>query len=418
MLPTTIAAAHTNSTTIDAESVTPAREWWRVARAKDTATVSARTLGLENWTYFVPNTNRSTWVIVADIDHADGDLRAWSCPAAPSWVIVNPQSGHAQAGWIIEPVSHGPRAREKPQQYLEAVESALRAEVGSDARFTAGRCRNPFYLAASVRWGHAQPRSLGTLKASLVEAGAWKPTNQLASTDSGSNAQPACAHARAILPGERNVTVFEVARRAHNVEEAAHAANDLCSPPLPEAEIKHIVASIERYRARQGIPTRSTQRVSDTHRQWQSERGRRGGSRHTPAQRAGLAQGTHAAAQVRRTEAMMRRQHIVDQAAPLLDQGHSQRAVAAELGIPESTLRTALTHCSPSAQAPEHSGNRPAHTLSPTPAPTYSAPRSTPLSPVQPQRQHAPQRPSPHVPPRLRIRLRPRPGDGWPRDVR
>lgn len=414
MLPTTIAAAHTNSTTIDAESVTPAREWWRVARAKDTATVSARTLGLENWTYFVPNTNRLTWVIVADIDHADGDLRAWSCPAAPSWVIVNPQSGHAQAGWIIEPVSHGPRAREKPQQYLEAVESALRAEVGSDARFTAGRCRNPFYLAASVRWGHAQPRSLGTLKASLVEAGAWKPTNQLASTDSGSNAQPACAHARAILRGERNVTVFEVARRAHNVEEAAHAANDLCSPPLPEAEIKHIVASIERYRARQGIPTRSTQRVSDTHRQWQSERGRRGGSRHTPAQRAGLAQGTYAAAQVRRTEAMMRRQHIVDQAAPLLDQGHSQRAVAAELGIPESTLRTALTHCSPSAQAPEHSGNRPARTFSPALAPAYPAPRSTPLSPVQFQRRHAPQQPSPHVLPRLR----PRPGDGWPRDVR
>lgn len=64
----------------------------------------------------------------------------------PTYVVVNPDNGHSQYGYALAaPVGTGPNARERPQQYLKAIDSAFRVKLGADPNFTGHMAKNPLH---------------------------------------------------------------------------------------------------------------------------------------------------------------------------------------------------------------------------------------------------------------------------------
>ena len=119
--------------------------------------------------------NPADWLnfLVVDVDDEDALLNLMH-PAVPepTWIIENPQTGHAQAGWAIEPVYRGEGARPGPIRYAEAVQRALDRLVDGDPCFTRYLVRNPAaaFPAGRVWWGRrTSPWSLGDLKAHMAE---------------------------------------------------------------------------------------------------------------------------------------------------------------------------------------------------------------------------------------------------------
>lgn len=108
-----------------------------------------------------------------DVDDEDALLNLMH-PAVPepTWIIENPQTGHAQAGWAIEAIYRGEGARPGPIRYAEAVQRALDRLVDGDPCFTRYLVRNPAaaFPAGRVWWGRrTSPWSLGDLKAHMAE---------------------------------------------------------------------------------------------------------------------------------------------------------------------------------------------------------------------------------------------------------
>lgn len=306
---------------------------------------------LSAWAFWTPNTALFTWVIVADIDHGDGDFRAWGCPVKPSYVI-HTSGGRVQAGWIIEGVSHGPLARPHPQRYLQAVTNAIRSSVGCDPEFTGDRCRNPVYDVAAaggqVRWGHVEPRSLKALHRALRRGKAWCTAPPTPAAGAAIAARPPIGGfwgpwPEVIPVGERNCTLFHLARRAPRPAAAVHALAARCTEPLPANEVDRLARQAEKYSRRPG-----SGRVPEAARrgpEWaryvmqQTDLGRRGGQRRTDPQKAALAQGPAAAAIIRTAEATVRAAAIWADAQVHLAAGLSLRAAAAAVGVSPRTLR-------------------------------------------------------------------------------
>lgn len=82
--------------------------------------------------------------LVVDVDHSDA-LMSLMHPAVPppTWIIHKPASGHAQAGWAIDPVYRGYGHVPGPILYAQAVLRSLTRLVGGDENFTHTFVQNP-----------------------------------------------------------------------------------------------------------------------------------------------------------------------------------------------------------------------------------------------------------------------------------
>ena len=173
--------------------------------------------------------NPADWLnfLVVDVDDEAALLNLMH-PAVPepTWIIENPATGHAQAGWAIEPVYRGEGARPWPIRYAEAVQRALDRLVDGDPCFTRYLVRNPAaeFPAGRVWWGRrASPWSLGDLKAHMVEyidpfhdeaidgpaASAWDPGTALL----GQAGVPRAPVVDTATEVGRNTAIFRATRR-------------------------------------------------------------------------------------------------------------------------------------------------------------------------------------------------------------
>lgn len=165
--------------------------------------------------------------LVVDVDDEAALLNLMH-PAVPepTWIIENPATGHAQAGWAIESVYRGEGARPGPIRYAEAVQRALDRLVDGDPCFTRYLVRNPAaeFPAGRVWWGRrASPWSLGDLKAHMTEyidpfhdeaidgpaASAWDPGTALL----GQAGIPRVPVVDTATEVGRNTAIFRATRR-------------------------------------------------------------------------------------------------------------------------------------------------------------------------------------------------------------
>ena len=337
------------------------------------------------------------WVLTVDMDHDDSLLRLFAADVPqPSWIIEKGRNGHVQAGWIIEHVTVGPNARPAPIAFAEDVRAALTAAVGGDPAFTNRRQWNPTWTGwateGRVIWGPTAPRSLGALRAEMIEHGTWPSPEVRTATGTRRDTNTARALVSAaeasmtVEQGERNQFVFDYARlrRTGTVAQSAAHANSLCAPPLPAAEVAGIIRSIERYEARQrtrnGLRGRGHGHLSDAYRRRQAERGRIGGSRGTAAQRAQRVTAAQRAAHVRAQKAAVRAAEARQQAA----NGATAAQIAERMGVTTRTVRTWLKQALTQRKSSEHQG-----ALAPTPCLPQRHPVPAP-GPGQPGVSHLP----------------------------
>lgn len=335
-----------------------ARYYWAESKAGVSKSRTPRVR--VRYAFWTPNPRQVTWVILVDIDHDDALLRAlWVLLPRPSWVVHNLTNGHAQAAWIIHPVSHGPTSRAHPQQFLRAVTHSLRLAVGGDPAFTGRRCRNPWFESDEVEvfWGPTEPRHLGELKADLVAAGLWvgrplTPT-QDGGTGEGDALTAPALDAGPIVMGRRNVAVFDVCRfAAYEGRDFAEVARDtnrvLCDPPMGEREVERIIESVSGWTGRNpdGTKAEASERTHSggpsDYVLAQKRRGRAGGMARSDAQTA-----QRRANQQKATErATLRRQAKAEgRAAEILRyarEGMSRSQIMAETGASESTVKRVL----------------------------------------------------------------------------
>ncbi|WP_231738462.1 replication initiation protein [Kocuria rosea] len=308
--------------------------------------------------------NPADWLnfLVVDVDDEDALLNLMH-PAVPepTWIIENPDTGHAQAGWAIEPVYRGEGARPGPIRYAEAVQRALDRLVDGDPCFTRYLVRNPAaaFPAGRVWWGRrASPWSLGDLKAHMAEyidpfhdeaidgpaTPAWDPGMPLlghagiprvpvvdTATEVGRNTAVFRATRRWLWDQRqaRHQTPTEAASIAH-----ARALNAQLPHPLADGEVACLARSaVRQVNAGKGRPTSTS--GSDAAHEYLARMGRRGGKARTEAKSRAAADN---AAQAR--QARTRR---VGQLRPLAVQlraaGATYKAIAEAVG---RTTRTVM----------------------------------------------------------------------------
>lgn len=316
--------------------------WWRASHGKTDPAEAVTPDALSAYRFITPSRSVGAFLVV-DIDRRDAVLDAYATIPReiwPSWLVETPHG--AQVGWLIDPVDLRPEARPHPVRYARAVGLALRAALRGDEAvdpLTAPRVRNPACEAADVRAGAQAPvYALGALRAALVASGQWS-TQRLTPAE---QARTAIDPGGVIPEGERNCTVFDVCRfaayRGEDFAAAAWEAAERCAPPLSVAEVRGIVRSVEAYMSKTERPT-GTGTTPEAVRDLMADLGRRGGSRHTEAQRAARAKGPAAASVVRQTEAVGRAAMIVHLSET---EGLSHAQIAKRLGVHRDTVKRAL----------------------------------------------------------------------------
>jgi len=309
--------------------------------------------------------NPADWLnfLVVDVDDEAALLNLMH-PAVPepTWIIENPATGHAQAGWAIESVYRGEGARPGPIRYAEAVQRALDRLVDGDPCFTRYLVRNPAaeFPAGRVWWGRrASPWSLGDLKAHMVEyidpfhddaidgpaASAWDPGTALrgqagvprapvvdTATEVGRNTAIFRATRRWLWDQQqiRHQTPSEAASIAH-----ARALNVQLPHPLSDGEVACLARSaVRQVNAGKGRPTSTS--GSDAAYEYLARMGRRGGKARTEAKARAAADNAGKARQARTDRAGQLRA----KALRLRAAGATYRAIAEAVG---RTARTVMT---------------------------------------------------------------------------
>lgn len=312
-----------------------------LANEKNSAPVHKPPHSVSRFQYWQPNTHSTTWALIIDIDSSNALMDFFIAQSElglplPSWFIEKGDNGHGQAGWIIEHVSHGPTSRLAPQAYARDVRQALTNAYSGDQDFTNGRCWCPWWSGwdtkGRVIWGPTQPRSLGTLRHELTQAGCWdpRPPANVRQPMAGSLPDPSQG---------RNCWIFDTARlrTGGTVRQAATDANDALSHPLHQAELDTIIRSIERYEALHGRRTHGGT-MSDEQIKQQRQLAARGGSKNTQAQKAARSTGPAAASALRSAEAVGRAAIIVH----WHEQGLTRRQIMAKTGFSESSVKRAI----------------------------------------------------------------------------
>jgi hypothetical protein len=282
--------------------------------------------------------------LVVDVDHADADLRIMhpSVPE-PHWIILNPKTGHGQAGWMIDPVFRGDGANEHPIRYAESVQTALDNLVGNDGAFTRFLVRNPAAhspAGALSFGGRAQPYHLGELMAHMKNFtdqfdpsySAWNPHRAFLPWKRPSQAQAdKTGRNNALFAATRNSLWVHghttPSEAAHNhAHDFAMMQNAELLDPLPRREVKELAASAVRQVAKgHGRRTRSDGQAADP---WLSRLGRLGGRATTDEKRAAARRNAEAAT-MKRAEAAHEQ---ASEAKKLRNAGHTIREIARLVG--------------------------------------------------------------------------------------
>ncbi|MGJ9407343.1 replication initiation protein [Nesterenkonia aurantiaca] len=294
---------------------------------------------LADFEFFTPSRSVGS-ALVIDIDRPEAILEIFDTVPAeirPSWVVETRKG--VQAGWMIDPVDLRPTARERPVAYARAVGAALRVALAGDEAvdpLTPVRVRNPAYTRAELRAPKAPPvYGLKELHQTLKTADLWPSVPRFTGRSATKAARKAMV--AAIDHGNRNQTVFDVARQAAYVgedfEAVAWETNDAASEPLKAAEVRGIIRSIARYMANPR-GHRSTVSMPSQVRELLSEMGRRGGLANTAAQRAARALGPRASSTARSARAETKAR----QAQKLRARGYSRAAIGQKLAASPATV--------------------------------------------------------------------------------
>lgn len=312
--------------------------------------------------------------LVVDVDRDDAEM--WLLhPAVPEphWIIRNPANGHAQAGWMIEPVRCGAGCREKPLRYLEAVRTALEKLTSSDQAFTRFLVRNPVAHspAGDVSFGsRTLPYTLGDLMQHMQsyrdpfddDFDAWQPHHREAFatqrvTDRADE-------------GGRNNALFYATRaelwRRFNTQGVAPSKafalafatelNDELTAPLPAREVQELAYSA----VRQVLRGKGKDRIGPPD-PWLSRMGRKGGQAISEAKRAAAARNA--------TKATLTRQEKAAESAGLARKlrglGESLSSIARAIGKTVRTVQRYLTNAEGGHDISQATGS---HGCSPTPS--------------------------------------------------
>ena len=213
----------------------------------------------------------NSWpALVFDCDGPDGTQALAAAIAGglvpgPNWMVTRSTSGGTHAVYTLaRPVHRGAAARQAPLALLARVSERYAQAVGADRGFTAVLSHNPMSraqrgTALKTTWGRREPFTLGELRA-YVPVGWRKPT--VPATAVGRN----CALFEALMrwagsPRNAGVALGPVAA----------TANQQFEHPLDATEVRGIVRSVERYRARWGYYTPEERQA------WGAALGRKGG---------------------------------------------------------------------------------------------------------------------------------------------
>lgn len=307
--------------------------------------------------------NGTDWknFIVVDVDRSDAYERLlYPGVPRPDWIITNPSTGHAQAGWAIDSVYVGNKSTLGPALFYRAVATALTNAVGGDHNFTGHIVRNPFAESPSgpVEYSsRTAPWRLGELKAHLTT---W--TDPVLAALGYQDEQPqmwnpvpagrACArveHALTDHVGDhslgRNCHIFYTTRirlwklhsRGERIENHAHAIahqiNSQLPRPLSDREVNGIAASaIRQVHRGRGRPRAAAAEEPNA---YLAALGRRGGRARTLPKINAVTANLVAAREERSRRCNERRK----EALRLRRQGEVAEAIAKALGCHIRTIR-------------------------------------------------------------------------------
>lgn len=337
--------------------------------------------------------NPQAWInfLVVDVDRPDAELRLLH-PGVPEphWIIRNEENGHAQAGWMIDPVYRGSDARPHPVRYAQSVQRSLDRLVGNDESFTRFLVRNPvaYSPVGTVAYGsRLAPYSLGELMRHMQEYRdafdetftAWQPeqsfgeirsTRQLTETEGRNNALFHATRTElwrrysetGMLPGYEASTAY------------AEALNLQLPQPLDAREVRELAASAVRQ-----VAKGNGQRTGTSKDAWLRRMGKRGGSARTAPKKEAAVVNARKATAVRVGAA----EAAAEAARKLRSFGWSLQQIAREVGKSIRTVQrylAALTkdddisqptgsHALPAASRPPACERSPSPEAVPTDAP-------------------------------------------------
>lgn len=325
----------------------------RVAATKHSAPRTVPVEALSGFAFWTPPTWPNIGLLSVDVDRDAAVLELFDAPALPHVVVETPRG--AQAVWLIDRVHTGEQARPHPIAYAETVGRSLRAAVGGDAAvdpLRPARTRNPCYsLAQRDVFTTARPLTapyrLGELQKALEAVGAWstrpKPSQarkQVQKAADGVFVGRNDAVNRATWLTVRYAledgsvthwTEAEVLELARGINEAVAAEQGV--PPLPDAEVRTLAASITKHQHRPGRSS-ITGEGSATARTL----GAKGGAARSEAKTKAVTRNADKSRAVRAAASTLRAEQI----RVLAEAGHSRATIAKTLGCSESTVKRAL----------------------------------------------------------------------------
>lgn len=187
----------------------------------------------------------SALVLDVDHEHAEHHVKglAWDAEAIPdpSWVTINPVSGHAHVGYLIgEPVTRTDAGRRHPLEYAASIERTLTERLGADRAYRNVVTRNPLH-ASHGRWWGSGPYTLGELHESLGELS--KRTPEVREAGLGRNVDlfdSTRAYAYRAFKRHDRYEPFRVAVELH----AVAMNGEMFDAPLSGAEVAGVARSV------------------------------------------------------------------------------------------------------------------------------------------------------------------------------
>lgn len=260
---------------------------------------------------------------IFDVDRRGAAL-AWEDAnlPPPAWAAVDKQStrGHLVWGLSVPVLVDSPDMRQAPLRYLCAVEAAFRAKLDADTGFSGLMTKNPAHDLWRVLRGPQQAYELGEL-ADWVDLPKHLPKRKPEEIGLGRNVtvfewlrQYAYRHIRHYKADVRNFVLWQ----SHLNSRALERNGDL-KVPLAGNEVWHIAKSVSKWTWNKFDIAASDARFS----QLQAHRGRIGGTASGAARLA--------ASEDKRSSARL-----------MAASGMTQRAIAAELGVTDRTVRNWL----------------------------------------------------------------------------
>jgi hypothetical protein len=265
--------------------------------------------------YIQPNPPGKTSYLAFDVDREDAGAAWLDCNAPrPNFIIKNPENGHAHYLYALEhAVCTTSAARQKPLQYLAAIERAISSELNADPGYCGLIIKNPHH-------GHWQ-----TI---VVEPGFYSMSALAEHLDL--SAKPANEERRCQSGLGRNCTLFDNLRqwayRAVSdhwkpngqrswdiaVRDKAHSYNTF-PEALQSKEVDQIAKSVSSWVWKHFSPSARRDLIERTHTpELQAKRGSMKGAK--------------------------RRQELMDKAMLMTLAGHSAREIGQELDVPFQTV--------------------------------------------------------------------------------